>query len=132
MTQPFTLFKREGKGGGAYYVRFRMPDGTRSSARSSGQTTKGAATTWAVAELKRMQAAGGIIPPTLRAWSEPFWTDKCPRCTRLAEEGRPVGDAHRNMARRNYLLYIEPDPLADMDLDKIKRKSSTAKQGGCC
>jgi integrase len=45
---PYTLFKR----GKKYYVRFRKPDGTRTSPVSSGQTNERAAKSWAQEQLE--------------------------------------------------------------------------------
>jgi len=121
MNQPFTIFKRQNKSGSVYYVRFRGQHGERMTARSTGQTSKGAATTWAMSELRRMQLADGTIVPTFREWGEPFWGEECPRCTRLAEEGRPIGAAYRQGCRRSYELYIATDPIVDKKLNDITR-----------
>ncbi len=46
--KPFIVYKRKLKRGKAvYYVRYRLPDGTRLPGRSTGQTSKDAAEAWA-------------------------------------------------------------------------------------
>ncbi len=57
--KPFTLFPRELKGGRVFYVRYRLPDGTRTGARSTGQTSKRAAEAWAWANVQ----AGVVARP---------------------------------------------------------------------
>jgi hypothetical protein len=46
--KPFTLYKRKTKKRkNIYYVRFNMPDGSRSSGKSTGQTSERKAEIWA-------------------------------------------------------------------------------------
>ncbi len=42
--RPFSLFKRNR----IYYVRFQLPDGTRSTAKSTSETSRSRAESWAI------------------------------------------------------------------------------------
>ncbi|HUZ16861.1 MAG TPA: hypothetical protein VMV68_00620, partial [Spirochaetia bacterium] len=72
---PFSMYARKRKHGKpVYYVRFRNLDGTLSSAKCSGETSKGAAKNWAVGEIE----TGHIPPaagnsPTLNQWATGFF-----------------------------------------------------------
>jgi len=47
--KPFSIYRRQKK----YYVRFKLPDGTWSTAKSTGQTSKGRAEAWCIEYLHR-------------------------------------------------------------------------------
>lgn len=56
--KPFQLLRRKAKNSKyVYYVAFHLPDGSHSSPRSSGQTSKGAAENWAIEQIN-----AGTIP----------------------------------------------------------------------
>jgi hypothetical protein len=59
--KPFNLYKRPTtkKGKIVYYVRFYDEEGNRLPGRSTGQTSKSAAETWAIEQLRK-----GIITAT--------------------------------------------------------------------
>lgn len=75
----FTLYKRPTTNGKTiYYIRFRDEEGNRLPGRSSGQTSKAAAETWAYAQLQK-----GLISPTKNItfgkYAEDWWIyDRCP------------------------------------------------------
>ncbi|HRZ27635.1 MAG TPA: tyrosine-type recombinase/integrase [Spirochaetota bacterium] len=52
-SKPYTIFKRNR----FYYAQFRLPDGTRSVAKTTGQTSRGAAERWCIEYLN----AGNIV-----------------------------------------------------------------------
>jgi hypothetical protein len=67
--RPFSLFKRNR----IYYVRFQLPDGTRSTAKSTGETTRSRAEKWAINCLRE----GQIVlheNVTLAEFSKDFFT----------------------------------------------------------
>ena len=50
--KPFQVLRRRvNKSKHVFYVSFRLPDGTVTSPRSSGQTSRGAAETWAIEQI---------------------------------------------------------------------------------
>jgi len=50
--KPFQVLRRRAKDSKQmFYVAFRLPDGTHTSPRSSGQTSKGATETWAIEQI---------------------------------------------------------------------------------
>ena len=54
--KPFSLYLRKRKKGKpVYYVRFRLPDGSRSTGKNTGQTSRGAAERWAWEYLNKGQ-----------------------------------------------------------------------------
>lgn len=58
--------------------------------------------------------------PLLR-WAMPFFGSECPRCSRLAEEGRPVTDGYRADCRHIVETDILPDDLASKPLSQIRK-----------
>jgi len=57
MHKKFHLYKRKTKKGIVYYVKFYDEYGNRMIGKSTGQTSKAAAETWAFEQLKK-----GIVP----------------------------------------------------------------------
>lgn len=120
MPAPFTLFKRSLRGRDRYYARFRDGD-DRGRPVATGQTTLGAATTWAAAELRHRELAARPPAPTLGDWLKPFWGPKCPYCSRREEEGHAIGHAHRTAMRRRIERFVDGTPLAAIRLDAVRR-----------
>jgi len=87
--KPFTLFKRKK----IYYCYFALPDGSRSTPKSTGETAKGRAETWAIRYLQ--DGNGQIVIKenvTLQGFSKDFFkwagrwaTDKHVRGLRISE-----------------------------------------------
>jgi len=84
--RPFSLFKRNR----IYYIRFKLPDGTRSTAKSSGEKTRSRAEAWAINYLQNGQI---VIRENITftefskdffAWEGPWATDKRVRGLRIS------------------------------------------------
>ncbi|MGA2977568.1 MAG: tyrosine-type recombinase/integrase [Spirochaetia bacterium] len=73
--RPFTLYTRPRKRGKpVYYVRYRKPEGGWTIAQCTGQTSEGAAETYALEQLR----TGAVAPtadevPTFAQWAAGFW-----------------------------------------------------------
>jgi len=113
MSKDFYLHKR----GNIWYVQFVLPDGRRTTARSSGQTNKTAAEKWAKTELPKI----GSPKITLGAWAGQFFQDDCPHISRLKEENKPYSDPHK--ANQYSLLknHILPDPICSILLGDLTK-----------
>ncbi|MCX7030679.1 MAG: hypothetical protein NTU62_11250 [Spirochaetes bacterium] len=73
--RPFTLYTRPRKRGKpVYYVRYKMPDGDWTIAQSTGQTSEGAAETYALEQLRTgaVDLTADEVP-TFAQWAEGFW-----------------------------------------------------------
>jgi len=106
--KPFTMYRRPSKGGKIFYVRFRDDDGNLMTARSSGQTTKGAAETWAWAQLKEgVVTAGKNV--SFGQYAEDWWVyDKCPYVQGKLARGFVLSKVYANDMRQMLLRYILP------------------------
>lgn len=76
--KPFqTLRRATGSSKFIYYISFRLPDGTVTSPRSSGQTSKGAAERWAIQQIKEgkfpAKPTTGVKKDDLVAFLVDFW-----------------------------------------------------------
>ncbi len=77
--KPFQVLRRSAKNSKhVFYVSFRLPDGTVTSPRSSGQTSRGAAETWAVEQIHEgkipvQKASPGNVREELVAFLTDFW-----------------------------------------------------------
>lgn len=77
--KPFQILRRSAKGSkSVFYVAFRLPDGTHSSPRSSGQTSRGAAETWAIEQIHQdkvpvQNALAQSVREDLVAFLKDFW-----------------------------------------------------------
>jgi integrase len=84
--KPFTLFKKNR----IYYVRFRLPDGTRSALKSTGDTTRSRAEAWAINYLHSGQivlhenVTLAEFSKNFFDWSGPWATDKRVRGLRIS------------------------------------------------
>jgi len=105
MAKPFYLHKRttKRKGRPVYYVQFRGEGGARSSAISTGQTSKGAAEAWAIDFLRK----GGSLPTqgrmTFEQYAADWWIyDKCPYIKGKLARGFNISKGYA-VVRRSYL-----------------------------
>lgn len=113
--KPFTLYRRNQ----IYYVRFKLPDGRWSIAKSTGQTAKGRAEAWCIDYLR----AGNIIQKEnilFRNFTDGFFnwdgswaTDKRARGLRIS----PNHCLQRRDLLKNHLIPF----LGDMKLTQINR-----------
>ena len=77
--KPFQVLRRRvNKSKHMFYVSFRLPDGTVTSPRSSGQTSRGAAETWTIEQINEgkipvPKAAPGNVREELVAFLTDFW-----------------------------------------------------------
>jgi len=110
--KPFTTYRRPGKNGkSVFYIRFRDDDGNLLPGRSSGQFSKGAAESWAYAQLKK-----GLVMPnkniTFERYAQDWWIyDKCPyiqgKLARGFTPARTYADDMRSMLERHILPYFK-------------------------
>lgn len=111
MAKSFYLYRRKpkGKGKGVYYVQFRGEGRSRSSAVSTGQTSKSAAETWAIDFLRK----GGILPTqgrmTFAQYAEGWWLwGRCPYIKGKIARGFHISPGYAAV-RRSYLVhYVLP------------------------
>jgi len=118
----FSLHKRPTtkKGRYIYYVQFKNEDGTYKSARSSGQTNKGAAEAWAFKQIHegKVHTKGNI---TLRKYTEKWFIDgQCSYMKRREAEGNPIGKTYAKIARGYLDNHILPE-IGDTKLSSITR-----------
>lgn len=86
--KPFTLIKRNS----VYYVRFRLPDGSRSVAKSTGEKARGRAETWAINYLQagtgqivtKENVIFGTFSKDFFLWGNVWATDKRVRGLRIS------------------------------------------------
>jgi integrase len=73
--RPFTLYTRPRKRGkSVYYVRYRKPEGGWTIAQCTGQTSEGAAETYALEQLRTGAVAlTADEVPTFAQWAAGFW-----------------------------------------------------------
>ena len=140
--KPFNLYKRPTtkKNKITWYVRFYDEEGNRFAGRSTGQTSKSAAESWAHEQLKK-----GVIPTekniSFGKFVESFWIwGKCHyvkiRLTRGANISRTYIDDMRTMLLKHILPYFENIKLQKIrsrhvekwliDLSQKKKKDGTA------
>ena len=89
--KPFSLYPRKIGKKKIYYVRYRMPDGTRLAGRSTGQTSRGAAEAYAWVNLRANRVVRKDV--TLEdfagedffSWENQWATDRRARGRRLSE-----------------------------------------------
>lgn len=107
--KPFNLYKRLTTKNGRfiYYVQFYDESGNRLTARSTGQTTKSAAETWAFEQLKK----GYIVTEkniTFGKFAEDWWVwGKCPYTEAKKARGFKISRAYidsMNGYLRNHVL----------------------------
>ncbi len=109
--KPYTLYKRPATKPGTftYYVQFRDPNtGKRLAGRSTGQTTKAAAHTWATDQLRK-----GIITDknniSFEAFVKDWWKwDRCSYIKKQLARGVSLSKGYCEGNRRNLQKYILP------------------------
>lgn len=132
---PFSVQERKTpKGKKVFYVQFRGPDGAYLSAKSSGQTSRRAAETWAEAEFRKHEKAaaaakhaamreGMAYDPDmpLKAWATLFHGPDCPHVMRRSSEGATFSP---HTIRNNLGIinnHILKDPLASRPVASISQ-----------
>lgn len=125
--KPFNLFKRPTtkKSKFIYYVQFYDDEGNRITARSTGQTSKSAAETWAYEQLKR-----GIIASqkniTFGQYAQDWWIwDKCyyvkGKLARGGDISRAYVDLMRAYLENHILLFFEKKKLQKINTLMIEK-----------
>lgn len=115
----FSLYKRNMKKGPVFYARFRRPDGSWSSGKSTGKGTRAEAARWA----RRFIETGGAeehtsSAPRFATWAEGFW-DPAGRYARLRRaHGYSLGGTHLSQANAICRDYLLPR-FAETPLDQI-------------
>lgn len=108
MSKQFYL--RKGKGKAIYYCQFVGDNGARSTAISTGQTSKGAAERWAIDFLKK----GGSLPTvgrmTFAQYADGWWEwDRCPYIKGKLARGFNISRGYA-VVRLSYLKrYVLPE-----------------------
>jgi len=91
----FSIYPRQKKNGkSVYYVQFKNPDNTYSTARSTGKTSRRAAEEWAENELLKN---GSPLPGhniTFGEYSQDFFSWNGRWATNLKVEGRRISERH--------------------------------------
>ncbi len=123
MAKNFYLFKRATRRKPVYYVQFRGEGGARSTAISTGQTSKSAAETWAIDFLRK----GGSLPTagrqTFGQYSADWWRwegekPQCPYIKGKLARGFNISRGYAAV-RRSYLdRYVLPE-FKDVKLSAI-------------
>lgn len=108
--KPFNVYKRptKKKNKHIYYVQFYDDEGNRLPGRSSGQSSRAAAETWAHAQLKK-----GIISPlkdiTFGKYAKDWWVyDQCPYIQGKMARGFELSRVHAQDMRRLLTRHILP------------------------
>ena len=119
----FNLYKRPTtkKNKHLYYVRFYDEEGNRLPGRSTGQTSKAAAETWAFEQLKR----GIISSPkniTFGKFAEDWWIwDKCPYIKGKIARGGEMSGSYADLMRAYLKNHILPY-FKNIKLQKINTR----------
>lgn len=115
--KPYTVFKRINSR--IYYAQFKLPDGRWSTAKSTGETSKGRAEAWAIDYL----SAGQIVQHenvTLAEFSKDFFTWEGSWATDKRVRGLRIG--RRQCYNLTYLLKNHLIPrLGEMRLTNVNR-----------
>lgn len=108
---------------GVFYVQFKDEDGRYGTARSTGQTSRGAAEGWAVKQLRE----GKVVTRTsmtLSQWVEraQWWEPgKCRYMKRREAEGAPIGKTYASIAKGYLKNHIVPE-LGNKRIASLKRR----------
>lgn len=122
MRKQFYLHKRpRKKGKPIFYVSFPGENGSRSTALSTGQTSKTAAENWA----REFLAKGGSLPMqgrlTTGEYAEKWWTDECDYIAGRVARGHHISKGYARV-RRSYLTrYLIPQ-FGNMRLTEMSAK----------
>ena len=105
---PYTLLPRRSKNGVVWYFRTYDSDRRRTTARSTGKTTKTAAHAWCQASLKR----GDLEPRvemTFAAFAADWWRwGVCSYLTRKIGRGGTVSRLYADIQRQRLQKYLIP------------------------
>lgn len=130
--EPFTLFKRNLKSGKTvYYYQVNLPDGTRSTARSTGQSTRSTARALCLERYRQ----GTLIPdkctgePLFQEYFANWWQwgenpdkpDLCPYLVRQYNRGRKPSYGNSVITNRKYRKHILLH-FGECTLDEIRSK----------
>ena len=126
--EPFTIFPRRMKSGLiVYYYQTYDNEGRRTTARSTGKTSKTAARAY----CEQLRKTGELIPTkrhtaNLAAFSQNFWLyDKCQYVKSKLARGQSIGKSYCQHNRSVLLNYILPDfgqlPLPQITANKIEK-----------
>lgn len=114
----FSLQKRKRKNGGiVYYVQFKNDDGTYTTAKSTGQNTKGKATEWAVNYLQ----SGQIITKQnirFKHFAKDFFSKDGEHAKNMRLRGKRISDRQLDDQTRQVELHLIPF-FGEMKLSKI-------------
>jgi integrase len=113
--KPFSLLKRNS----VYYVRFRLPDGTRSTPRSTGQTARGRAEQWAIECLKENRVFSSKDRITFSEYSKDFFNETGTYAMNKRNSGKRLG-LHHLRERRDILEHHINPFLGNYALHDIK------------
>ncbi|GAB6091398.1 tyrosine-type recombinase/integrase [Spirochaeta dissipatitropha] len=118
--QPFSLQKRTTKKGHVYYVQFWLEDDERyTTAKSTGQSNKTAATRWAIEFLN----SGGLVTKkniTLAEFCRGFFHEDGEYARYERSRGKGIGTTHLNNQVAHLNNHIVP-ALGSKKLKSIKR-----------
>ncbi len=112
--KPFQVLRRRVKSKYVFYVSFRLPDGTVTSPRSSGQTSRGAAETWAVEQINEgkipvPKALPGNVREELIAFLTDFWNYDNSRYVRgKLARGGTIGRTYCRTMGYTVNKYVKP------------------------
>jgi len=128
--RPFSLFKRQRKGKKpVYYVRFRLPDGTRTPGRSTGCTSKAKAENWAWAQLNKGKAVRSVTTTLGQyaggdffSWENRWAVNRRSTGKRLTQ--RTCNDKNR-LLREHVLEHIGSMKLADISKGTVDMLRNT-------
>lgn len=92
-----------------YYARFRLPDGTWSAGKNTGQTSADRAQLWAQEQLDTGKVKTAAGPdPTLRAWADGFFGAGGRYAEAKRARGRTLSDTYVYSLGNAYKKRIEP------------------------
>lgn len=57
--------------------------------------------------------------PTLAMFLEPYYTEECPHCERMATDGRPLTDRYRKDQRSRIEQLVLTDPISDVPMRQL-------------
>lgn len=113
--KPFQVLRRRIRNSKhVFYVSFRLPDGTVTSPRSSGQTSRGAAETWAIEQINEGQVVAPKAPPgnvreELIAFLTDFWDyDKSKYVRGKLARGGTIGRAYCKIMCQTVNKHVKP------------------------
>ena len=124
----FSFFKRDSQKKGniktIWYVRFRQPDGSWSTPKSTGETTKKAAETWAAEQWEKMQAEVPGSHMLLKNYAEGFFDWDAPWAIDKRTTGKRISRQRCIEYQRMYEKYVVPEfgdlPLSEVTKHRIK------------